>query len=69
MSQKQRALFALVALSILLLCTTLWADSNPAEIRCIPEQPSYNSPGRDDFLSNAGVRRNKALLEIFTATN
>ncbi len=69
MSQEKRVYVISVMFFVLLWFALGWADSNPAEIQCLPEQPSYQSPGGDGFVSKAGVHRNQVLLEIATATN
>ncbi len=66
MSQKRGALSAFIVLSLLLLCATLWADSDTAQIKCLPEQPSELTVPGDEVQSTVGVHRNQVLLEIGT---
>ena len=70
MSQKQRIGVALVALLLFVPCATGWADSDPGELECLPEQPSQIYLEGDELSSKGspGVPRNQILLEIATAT-
>ncbi|MGB8656895.1 MAG: hypothetical protein WCE90_03810 [Candidatus Zixiibacteriota bacterium] len=66
MQHKQRIWVVLATLLILVWSAPGWADSDPGGIKCLPEQPSYDSPRGDDFSPKAGVHRNQVLLEIGT---
>jgi hypothetical protein len=69
MSHKRRVGIAVAALVLLVFCAVGRAGTEPDEIKCLPEQPAYDSPKGDDFSPKAGIHRNQVLVEVATATN
>lgn len=68
MSEKQRIVVALVALFLFPVDSICLADSDPAEVECLPELPHQQSLQENEISSigTRGVPRDQVLIEIAT---
>lgn len=65
MLKGKRIWITLVAISLLVLGTSEWADSDSDKIECLTEQSSQIYLAKGGVQSKGGIPRSQVLLEIF----